>query len=192
MKIPTPIVASLASLAVMSCVTITGPPERIAAEIVVALEEGNSGEASNLFERVQGDEDYRQQIYPVIYDAARNHYNAGETAQALDLLRFMVPRYPDARALREALVYSLFLERASAPSPEAGLARELDGAIEALAERSVGEAPWLALIETQTAIDRGQFPEARKSFERFLAGWQGGPEPVAAYVDDLGRYLAMQ
>jgi hypothetical protein len=39
-------------------------------------------------------------------------------------------------------------------------------------------------------IDRGDLAGARAAFERFVLRWNGQPEALAVYVEDVDRYLA--
>ncbi len=166
--------------------TPLGPPRQIGSEIVVALDAGNEDQAVDLFSRATKTGGARDLLYPVLFDDARGRYEAGEAEGAARILRFMRDRYPDARAVREALVYALFLERSNqaGPAPElsAQLAREL--------EAVDGRSPWVDLVRTQHSIDRGSTDDARVSFERFVSRWDGEPAQLMPYVEDLDRYLA--
>jgi hypothetical protein len=177
-----------AALALAACQTVSPPPDQVGQEIVTALEEGRSGPAARAFEAVEDEGEYRELIYPVLYDAARRHYTAGELEPALEILRFMEPRYPEGSSVRLALAYSLFLQYSQKPSE--GLRRELDGVLAELRSRDVTLPAWVDLFETQVAIDDGRLDAADESFEKFLASWDGSPASLAVYVEDVGRYLA--
>jgi hypothetical protein len=173
------------------CATVpSGPPEEVAPRIVAALDEADEDEAEELFDRAGG-RDARERLYPLLYSEAEQRYERGESAGAARVLRFMAPRYERARAVREALVYSLFLERARAeepPPPE--LLVELETQLGAL-RAAGGELPhWVALVEAQLAVDRGQAVAALEALERFHASWDGEPEMLGVYVDDLERHLS--
>ncbi len=181
-------VTVLACLALAACRTVSSPPDEIGHQILTALGEDRSGDAARAFERVEDEADYRERIYPVLYDGARQSYAAGELDDALEVLRFTSARYPDGTSVRVALAYSLFLEYAE--SPGAGLRRELDGTLAELRGREVALPAWVDLIDAQLAIDEERPGEARESFERFVAAWDGRPESILGYVEDVGRYLA--
>jgi len=187
---PMSLAALLVSLA--ACVTTSSPPpEELANELITTLDEGKTDEARERFERVEHDAEYRDKIYPVLFGAARRRYLEGNGAGAAVLLRFLHEGYPDAVAVREALVYSMFLERASVEHPDPALTVELE---QLLAEMRATEGPlpvWVDLIEAQQGIDRGDTEGARAAYERFVASWDRRPgDPVLeVYVDDIGRYL---
>lgn len=184
MKIPAIVLTALLST---SCLALTGPPEEVGDGIVAALAEGDTERAAYMYDRIERDPEYREQIYPTLFDAARDRYIGNDFEGAADVLRFMLPRYPQAMAVKEAMAYSLFLQRAS--TGRADGARELEELLESLGNRPIGSSPWIALVETQVAIDRGDDAAALDGFDRFLAHWNGGPAELAVYVDDLGRYL---
>jgi thioredoxin-like negative regulator of GroEL len=167
--------------------TPSGPPEELAPRIVTALDAGEDEEAAELFDAASaGDE---ERLYPLLYQAARGRYERGDGAGASRVLRFMAPRYPKARAIREAEVYALFLERAQAESATPELVAELEALVGEV--RKAGEPPlWIALVEAQLAIDRDEESRALESLASFQAGWDGRPEELAVYVDDLERYMS--
>lgn len=187
---PTSLAALLLVLA--GCVTpASPPPEELANELITTLDEGKTKEARERFERVEDDAEYREKVYPVLFGAARGRYQQGDGAGAAVLVRFLHEAYPDAVAAREALLYSLFLARASQETPDPALSAELE---QLLADMRAGEGPlpvWVDLIEAQQGIDRGDTTGARAAYERFVAAWDRRPgDPVLeVYVDDIGRYL---
>jgi hypothetical protein len=170
--------------------TPAGPPEEVAPKIVAALDGGEADEAEALFEGSARSDDARERLYPLLYAEARARYERGESAGAARVLRFMVPRYPKARAVREALVYALFLERARAESPSSELVAELGERVTEL--RGAGGQPpvWVSLVEAQLAIDRGEPEMALEALAVFQGSWDGRPEELGVYVDDLERYLS--
>ena len=169
-----------------------GPPEQVGQELVAHLDEGREQKAQHLFERVEGDARYTERLYPLLYQAARERYSGGQPELSARILEFMSGRYPDATGVREGLVYALFLERAGSLNPDPALLEDLTDAVAALRERVPVEVlpPWIDLVETQLAIDRGRTAEAREALARLLARWDGQPEALAVYVDDLERHLA--
>jgi thioredoxin-like negative regulator of GroEL len=166
----------------------SGPPEELAPRIVTALDAEDEEEAAELFDAVS--EDARERLYPLLYEEARGRYQRGDGAGAARVLRFMSPRYARARAVREALAYALFLERAGAVAPAPELVAELEALV--LELRADGAEPplWIALVEAQLAVDRAEWTRAIEALASFQSGWDGRPEELAVYVDDLERYLS--
>jgi len=166
-----------------------GTPDKVATEIVNALDDGRVDDAANLFEDVSKSEEYRQKIYPLIYDAAQDRYVRGDAAGAAGLLRFMSQEYPNADAVQRALLYSLFQLRGQQQTPSPELLEEMGAALKAV--RAQSHPPvWTDLVATQLLIDEGRLNEALDTFERFAGRWDGQPEAIAVYVEDIERYLA--
>lgn len=167
----------------------TGSPEQVAARILTALDERRADDAGELFDDVAASETHRQQIYPVLYEAAQDRYARGDASGSSTLLTFLADAYPDAQAVRRALLYSLFLERAQADAADPALLERMEAAVRSV--RSQPRPPiWADLVETQLRIDQGRLAEALDSFERFAGAWNGLPEAIGIYVDDIERYLA--
>lgn len=188
-----PVLPSLALLffgaAFVACATTGGSPEAAADRILSALDEGRTSAADAHFAPLADDESARQKVYPVLFSSARQSYENAEFERSADVLGFMARHYPDARAVKEARVYALFLERSlqtSAPDPE--LVDELDEAVTELREAGSTAPPWLPMAEAQIAIDRGR-PEEAPDLTGLAAALEGSPV-LAAYVDDLQRALA--
>jgi hypothetical protein len=178
---------TLALLAAACAATPVGPPEEVAPRIATALDAGKSDEAAELFEGA-ADDGGSEKLYPLLYEEARGRYRGGECARSARLLRFMADRYPRALAVREALVYALFLERAASETPAADVLQELDAAVADL--RRQGSAPhWIELVEAQLSIDRGEPARARTHLASFREAWDGQPPELVVYVEDIGRYL---
>ena len=172
-----------------------GPPEELASTLLSELDAGRTSEARELFELVEDDAEYRDKIYPVLYGAARARYQDGNASGAAVVLRFLHAGYPEAVSVREAFLYSLFLERAGKGAPEPAVASEIDELLAELREqpRPENSAPpvWIDLIEAQHRLDRGESAQAREAYARFLASWDRRPNEalLALYVDDIGRHL---
>ena len=169
--------------------TPSGPPDAVAQDILLALESGDAGRADDLFQRVERNNEYTEKIYPVLYDAASARKEQGDFAISVTMLRFLAAHYPRANAVREALLYGLFLERAAqtpGTAPDPALLDEIEANLAALGGRS---SVWIDLAETQYHIDRGSLDEARASFQRFSQAWDGSPPSLVVYVDDITRYL---
>ena len=115
--------------------------------------------------------------------------SAGDNVGSVALLRFMAWGYPNATAVREGLLYGLFLQRAGLDQADPQLTTDIDRAISEL--RSLSNEPpiWIDLVETQQRIDKGDPGAARESLARFLEQWTGEPAGLTLYVEDLHRYL---
>jgi len=172
-----------------SCATPPGPPAEVGTEIVGALDAGDVAAADALFARVARDPKYRQRIYPVLYDEARDRYASGNAGAAVPLLRFLTEEYPRSVAAPEALLYALFLQRSRQDQPDPRLTVEIDTVLATLRERREDLPAWVNLVDAQQSIDRGDVDVARAAFDRFESQWNGEPAGLAIYVDDLQRYL---
>ena len=176
---------------VASCTSTRAPasPDRLASQILIAIEDGRQNDAFDLFNDVAESEVHRQRIYPVLYQAAQDYYMRGEAAESTALLRFMASEYPEATAVDEALLYSLFLLRATEEEASPALVAEMEEALDEV--RSLPYVPlWVDLVATQSLIDRNRLADARLSFQRFAGSWDGQPESIAIFVEDIDRYLA--
>ena len=167
----------------------SGSPDKVATEIVNALDDGRVDDAASLFENVSKSEEYRQKIYPLIYEAAQDRYVRGDAAGATALLSFMAEEYPDADAVQRALLYSLFLLRGQQDTASSELLEQMERSVSAVRAQSRPPA-WVDLVATQLLIDQGRLGDALDTFERFAGSWDGQPEAIAIYVEDIERYLA--
>lgn len=168
--------------------TPVGPPEEVAPRIVALLDAGKDEDAAELFEASARAEGAEQRLYPLLYEEARARYQKGDSQPSARVLAFMAGRYPRALAVREALVYALFLERAESEVPEPELVQAIGTAVGEL--KQSGAAPlWIGLVEAQQAIDRGEPDAAREAFAGFKDAWDGRPAELTVYVDDIDRYL---
>jgi len=185
-------IAFLALSAILSsCASLpaAGTPEEVAARIVIALDEQRADDAGDLFARVSEREEYRQQMYPLLFEAAQGRYVRGDAAGSTAILSFMAEEYPDAEAVERALLYSLFLERSKQAAASEDLTARMGDSVRAV--RAQSRPPvWVDLVETQVLIDQGRLSEALDVYERFVGAWDGQPEAIAVYVDDIERYLA--
>src|SRR5213593_4555211 len=98
-----PALAVLLALAPGCASTPSGPPEETAPRIVALLDAGKTSEADELFAAAARG-DAREQLYPLLYEAARSRYQGGEAARSAAVLRFMERHYPNSAAVQEALV----------------------------------------------------------------------------------------
>lgn len=179
-----------ACLAVACASTQSASPDELAQSIVTALDAGDSGRAKSLYATVEDDQAYRDKLYPVIFGAARERFEAGNAQDAAAQLQFLSEAFPKAASVRVALAYSLFLVRAGEDQPDPELTTALRSAVEGVRESSSPPPSWIDLIDAQRAIDDGKLEEARSSYDRFLANWNGDPGSLVVYVEDVGRYLA--
>lgn len=181
----------LALFSPAACVSAPpGPPEEVAASLVADLDESRVDAAAERFDRVAGHAEYCEKLYPILYEAARERFDDGDCARSAELLRFMAPRYPDASAVREALLYSLFLVRAEQDPPQADLLEETDRVLAELRSCDAELPVWVDLVEAQQAADCARLPEARDALARFQDRWEGRPSTLLVYVEDLERYLS--
>ena len=164
-------------------------PSEMGPSILSALDAGEEKEANDLFRSVARDRSYTEAIYPVLYKAARGRYEEGDTAASSRVLRFMRRHYEDAAAVREALLYSLFIERGRSDDLDPELTEEMDAVMAELSELNDDSPVWLDLVAAQQAIDRGELGEARAALERFRSAWTGEPAELALYVDEMDQYI---
>jgi hypothetical protein len=169
--------------------TPSGSPDKLATEIMNALDDGRVDDAVNLFADVSKSEEYRQKIYPLLFESAQDRYVRGDAAGSTALLSFMAKEYPDADAVQRALLFSQFMLRGQQESASPELIEEMEQTVKAV--RTQSRPPvWVDLVETQLLIDQGRLNDALDSFERFAEGWDGQPEAIAVYVEDIERDLA--
>ncbi len=173
--------------ALAGCASLpSGPPEEIAPKIVALLDEGNTGDAEELFEASSG---ASEQLYPLLYETARGRYERGEARGSAAVLRFMARQYPKSMAVREALVYALFLERAGVEQPSEELVQEIGASIARLQQDGAQPPPWVGLVQAQHAIDRGDLGTAREVFARFQETEHETTPELTVYIEDIERYL---
>lgn len=183
---------SLALLLTACAATPTPEPNALADLLVADLVAGDNEAAAKRFDPVADDEGYRERIYPIVFNAARGHYEQGGGQSAARLLRFLVTEFPNAPAAREALVYALFLDRAGSSAPAEEEVKELGEHLAALRARDAAAPDFVHLIAAQAAIDRGDLDLARNDLDRFLERWDGRPADLLPYVEDLSRYLGSE
>ena len=185
-----PFLCSSMILSLAGCAAVpAGPPEEVAPKIVALLEAGKSDEADELFEAASDQEGAADQLYPLLYEQARGRYERGEAEGSAGILHFMARQYPKSRAVREALVYALFLERAGTEPPAPELVREMGTAIASLRTAAAEVPAWVELVQAQQAIDRGDLGAAREAFARFQGTRKKTAPELTVYVEDIDRYL---
>jgi len=181
----------LALLLSTGCMTIpTGPPGEVASEILEHLDADRPAEARTLFERAAADDGKAERIYPILFESAKVRFESGDWAGSRRVLELMSEGYPNASAVREALVYDLYLERASTDTADEELLSALDKALAELEAGAASMPVWAELARTQVSIDRADLAAARQSFARFLGRWDGTPSALMVYVEDIDRYLS--
>ncbi len=185
-------VPSLILVAVLgtSCASApAGPPSEVGGEIVLALDEGREARAQELFES-SSSADWRNRLYPVLFGTAGDRFSAGNSPSSTPILRFMHARY-ESESVEEALLYSLFVDRSRQSEPDPALVEELANVIATMRAKG-SSGPWLELAAVQNALDRGRPNEADPLFDQFLATWDGEPQTLQVYVEDLNRRLVMR
>lgn len=176
---------------VAACTSIPPqPPEDLAASLIEDLDNARGAAADERFARVQAQADYTDRLYPLLFQVARERYEGADPAQSVEVLRFMARHYPEARSVHEALLYSLFLVRGKQEQPDPELVREMSTVASALHGMGGRASAWLLLIDTQQAIDEGRLPDARTNLGAFVDAWNGEPQSLITYVEDLERYLS--
>ncbi len=183
-------VALLSGLSLACIATPSGPADQVASDIVAALDAGQDQEAASLWDRAAPAKDYREKIYPVLFQTARDRSEHGDNTGSVAILRFMEPRYPDALAVLHALLRGLFIQRGQEVSPDPDLLNDVDRVLSELRSREADELFWVDLVQAQQAIDQGRLTEAREAFGRFLENWAGEPSTLMVYVEDIDRYLS--
>ena len=172
-----------------ACVaTPAAPPEEAAPKIVALLVAGKDEDAAALFASELGEPGARDALYPLLFEQARTRFERGEAHESAAILRLMGHGYPKSIAVRESLVYALFLERAANASAAPELVQELGAVIASLRKDGAEVPQWVDLAQSQQAIDRGDVGAAREAFARFEAHKDTPPE-LTLYVEDIDRYL---
>lgn len=177
-----------ASCASTSVQTFANPQEATEA-LVAAAEQGDDAEARRIFDSFARSSVQRDKVYASLFSAAEARYDRGNGGAAANILQFVTLEYPAAVAAREALVYSLFVERASADAASEGQAEVMAEAIESARAASRAPSAWIDLAAAQVAIDQGNISSARVEFGNFLGAWDGQPASLVPYVEDIDRYL---
>jgi hypothetical protein len=185
--------AALACACATACVAAPPlDPEQGAPRIVALLDAQKTREADELFEAEAREAAFRDALYPLLYAEARGRFEHGAAPGAATILRFMMRQYPGSIAVREALVYALFLERAASPQAAPELVAELGAVLATLQHEDVTLPPYVELALVQQAIDRGEPAVARDALARFQRAGTDAPPEIVLYAEDLDRYLRSQ
>jgi len=179
----------LLALALSCVMTSSGTPNEVADEIVVMLDAGDVTGAERLLDRASRRGATAGKLYPLLYQSASERFGNADSPGAARILRLMVSRYESATAVREALLLCLFIERAKQAEPDKSIGDEIQTLLGELEQLPASTSPWLDLIATQQAIDRGSLEEAHIRLNRFRQAWDGKPESLLIYVEDMERYL---
>ncbi len=179
----------LMAVFISGCAASYAEPGDLAGEILADLDAGQVASAGNRFKRSARSTRSRETIYPILYEKARAGYEGADVQRAVVILRFLAAHYPRATAAREALLYSLFLERAKQPAAELEVVAEINLLIREIRAVSVSPPVWVDLITAQNEVDRGRLAEGRTALARFKANWNGNPAELVEYVEELERYF---
>jgi hypothetical protein len=129
--------------------------------------------------------------FNVLYSQAQSLYDQRDYASAARVLRFLMERYEDKRAPKEALLLTLTMQSARAGKPPAGdELEEMNELAKELREDVENPPVWIDLVATHDAIDQGNLTAARASLARFNARFDGNPVSLTEYADELERYLS--
>ena len=104
----------VALLMVPACRTTSAPPAETAGEVAAQLISGDVDADEEAFEAIDDDDDDREVAYNVLYEQAGGLHAQRDYDSSARILRFLVDQYPDARAPKEALLYTLLLQRGRA------------------------------------------------------------------------------
>ena len=166
-----------------------GSPEEATAALIDAAATGDMEEAERIFNSFARSSVERDRVYASLFDAAERRYESGDGDEAANLLALITTKYPNAVAAREALAYSLLIERAERGKASPDLTERMMAAIDDVRASTDRPPVWIDLAATQAAIDAGEIDNARRTFGRFLDGWEGNPSALLGYVEDIDRYL---
>lgn len=164
-------------------------PEEATGALIEAAERGDVDEASRIFDTFARASVQRDRVYARAFDAAMVREDAGEAVKSANILKFVCEKYPGATSAREALAYSLWMERNGSEEASEGQTKDLRAAINDVRSATSKPAVWMDLAETQVAIDEGDLDRAREAFGTFLFNWDGTPVSLMAYVEELERFL---
>lgn len=194
---PSPFVAKCAAAALAAllaaCASTSvqtfGSPEEATAAMIDAAAVGDMEEADRIFDSFARSSVERDRAYASLFDAAERRYESGDGDEAANILELVTTKFPSAIAAREALAYSLLIERAERGEASSELTERMMAAIDHVRASTDRPPVWVDLAATQAAIDAGEIENARRTFGRFLDGWEGNPGALLGYVEDINRYL---
>ena len=179
-----------ALLMLPACRTTGAPPAEVAGEVAAQLVAGDVDAAGDRFDAIDDDDDL-EVAFTVLYEQAESLYGQKDFASASRVLRFLVEHYPHARAPKEALFLSLFLDTWSQGKPPAReTLKEMSELAKGVREGVDSPPYWLDLLSVHTAIDAGNLQVARASMARFKSRWSGEPAGIQDYVSELERWLS--
>ena len=187
-----PVLCLAVCLLPVACRTIqppSQPPAAVGAQIVEFLKRGQQDEAAAAFSAAAPFQEYREKIYPLLYEAARSRHRQADMAGAQELLEFLAVRYQDAMAVREALLYVLFIQRGEQARVDPVALAKADRLLEELRAGRAQLPVWVELAAAQQAIDGHRPEDARVALDRFRDGWNGEPKELSEYVVEIDRYL---
>jgi len=184
------ITLGLILLFAVACATTHVPPADAAGEVASYLIAGEVNKAESRFDDIDSGDD-QDVAFNVLYSQAQSLYDQRDYASAARVLRFLMERYEDKRAPKEALLLTLTLQSAREGKPPAGdELKEMNELAKELREGVENPPVWIDLVATHDAIDQGNLTAARASLARFQARFDGNPVSLTEYAEELERYLA--
>jgi hypothetical protein len=184
-------VPAMALLALGACAgPRLGTPNEITQDVVAAVDEERTADAVEIMEAVGRRKDLKDLVFPQLYSAAQMRYENGDPRGAAGILRALAAGYKKATSVRVGLAYSLFLVRAEATKPSPDEVAELATVLDEIDGMATSPPAWVRLARAQNSIDRGDLGAARDAMVLFRQEWDGTPQGLAPYVDDLDRYLS--
>ena len=182
--------AALGLLLLTGCYSLPSEgPGDYARNVENRLQQGDTEQAGVMFERIEHDDQYRNVLYPVLFDASEEAFELGDYGKADTFLAFLANRYPEGPAVAEALAMNRFLWRSEMDEPDADFTQSLGQALEDLRLRTSEVPVWVDLAETQFHLDEGDERRAARTLEHFLDRWDGDPAELLPYVEDLQRAM---
>ncbi len=163
-------------------------PRQVAAEVADLLVAGDEGAAAELFDAWAEDEGARQAMYPVLFDIAEEHYDTGSARDAAAIMRFTASRYPNSLAAKEALLYSLLLQRAEEGALSRSGLDEMGDLVRELEGRAQNPA-WVSLAAIWYWIDRDRPEQAAEAWRDFQDTWNGRPSYLKPELVEIERWL---
>ena len=103
----------LTLLFAVACATTHVPPADAAGEVASYLIAGEVNKAESRFDDIDSGDDM-DVAFNVLYSQAQSLYDQRDYASAARVLRFLMERYEDKRAPKEALLLTLTLQSARA------------------------------------------------------------------------------
>lgn len=154
--------------------------------IVAAVAAGDEAEAERIFSTFARSSVLRDSVFDALVEGASAATSAGDAEAARRLVEFAQRKFPGAGfETPDALAAAL---------AGAGGARGVEEAAAAAAEGRAAQDPleptdWDALEATRRAIEAGDLPAARESFDAFIRTWDGEPADLQDEVNRISQQL---